>query len=571
MIHKPSPPRPRVPLLCSLFGPVLTTPSYSHPVHSSRPYHSLADYHLAHSATGSLSRSPLHESPPALLEREGAPSCPGSSLRHSSEKNAEHMSHIPPVSGLSSTDAHPHEDRGSLDRKRCHADDEDYPPTMERRESMRSRPLSWHPSAPVEPPLKHSQHRSIGVSSILNHSLAGRPGMRTVSVDSGREGLGEQMSLDQSSHSRFPSAGTVHLPSPLMHPSMPPALSPGIRNHQSITPVSPSSRFVGAGGYFPPKAGPGQSPLVQQLPGLQTVAPNSPLAINTSGHSTHVSSHHPQASTSTFAGHRASLNQTPTPSSQEGSPTTPVSVYSQLGRSSPALATASAPQGAPHFMNSTPFAPVDPMTRLPVALPGQRRSTEEAPSLGGPQSDALQPGMIPFTLDLKSGSSSQAEKRKANSDASRRFRHRKKKEADLELQITAQQDEMRKQAEKIQKQDDDIRALLEQREFYRAERDYFREQASRFAQLPARPASPKPLRLKAEQEVALKVEEASGSTSHHRAPGPLAPVSNLASSASRAGGTWPAPSAYPPTQSERVDERQVRQIPPTPGAWNRAS
>ncbi|KAL4867358.1 hypothetical protein BDV12DRAFT_171517 [Aspergillus spectabilis] len=480
------------------------------------------------------------------------------------------MSQIPPVSGLSPTDAHPHEDRGSLDRKRCHADDEDFFPAMERRESVRSRPLSWHPSAPVEPPLKSSQHRSIGVSSILNHPPADRPGMRTASVDSGREGLGDQLSLDPPSHSRFPSSATVHLPSPLMHPSKPPALPPGIRGHQSITPVSPSSRFVGAGGYFPPKAGPGQSPLVQQLPGLQTVAPNSPMAMETPpGHPPPVPGHHHQSSTSTFVSHRASMNQTPTPNSKEGSPTTPVSVFSQLGRSSPA--TAPVPQSAPHYMSSTPFAPVDPMARLPVALPGQRRSADETPGLGGPQSDPPRPGMIPYTLDLKSGSSSQAEKRKANSDASRRFRHRKRHEADLEQKINAQQDEIRRQAETIQKQDDDLRALIEQREFYRSERDYFREQASHFAQLPARPTSPRSLQSKLEQEVPLKIEEASGSTSHRRAPGPLAPVSNIPpGSASRPGGNWPA-SAYSAAQSERVDERQSRQMPPTPGAWNRTA
>ncbi|KAL4885548.1 hypothetical protein BJY04DRAFT_214343 [Aspergillus karnatakaensis] len=481
------------------------------------------------------------------------------------------MSQNPPVSGRSPSNAHPHEDRGSLDRKRRHAGDEEFPPAAERRESVRSRPLSWHPSAPVEPPLKASEHRSIGVSSILNHPTADRPGLRTASVDSGREGLGEQPSFDAPSHSRYPSSATVHLPSPLMHPSKPPALSPGLLSHQSITPISPSSRFVGAGGYFPPKAGPGQSPLIQQLPGLQTVTPNSPLAVDTPGHPQPMPGHHHQASTSTFNSQRAGMNHTPTPSSKEGSPTTPVSVFSQMGRSSPAIVTAPIPHSAPQYMNATPFAPVDPVNRLHAALPPHRRSVDEVAGVGGSHLDPPRPGMIACTMDFKSGSSSQAEKRKANSDASRRFRHRKKHEADLEQKNTALQDELRKKDETIQKQADEIRTVMEQREFYRSERDYFRDQASHLVQLPARPTSPKPLRLKSEQEAPLKIEEAAGTTSHHRASGPLAPVSNIPSGpSSRPGGNWSAPS-YSTMQGERVDDRQARQMPSTSGAWNRTA
>ncbi|KAL2818825.1 hypothetical protein BDW59DRAFT_151883 [Aspergillus cavernicola] len=503
------------------------------------------------------------------------------------------MSQNPPVSRLSPTDAHPHKDRGSLERKRHHADDEPFP-VKDSRESVRSRPLSWHPSAPVEPPLKSSQHRSIGVSSILNHPATDGPGIRTLSVDSGREGLGEQLSSSDSPAHRF-SSSTVHLPSPSMHPANPPVMSPGMRSHQGIAPVSPSARFVGAAGYFPTKPGPGQSPLAQQLPGLQTVAPISSLPMdNSPGHPPPVPGHHHQASThstTTFASHRASTNHTPTPSSKEASPTTPVSAFSQLGRSSPAIAAASVPQPAPLYMSSSPYAAVDPTTRLQAAITGQRRPRDETPGLGGPQPDTSRPGMIPCFVDMKSGSSSQAEKRKANSDASRRFRNRKRNEMQMEQKITAQQDEIRKQeeeiqrhAEAIQKQAEDLRQLIDQREFYRSERDYFREQVSHFVpahQFPTRPPSPQLLRIKSETtalerdpqtwgipDVSQKIEEAApGLNVHQSTPGHPAPATPVP--ATRSGAWSTTSSGYSAAQTERVtpDERQTRPMPP--GAWNR--
>ena len=82
------------------------------------------------------------------------------------------------------------------------------------------------------------------------------------------------------------------------------------------------------------------------------------------------------------------------------------------------------------------------------------------------------PALIPCVLDMKSGSSSQAEKRKANSDASRRFRNRKRNEVQMEQKITAQQEEMRKQAEILHRHTQEIRALFQEREYYRSERDF---------------------------------------------------------------------------------------------------
>jgi hypothetical protein len=108
--------------------------------------------------------------------------------------------------------------------------------------------------------------------------------------------------------------------------------------------------------------------------------------------------------------------------------------------------------------------------------------------------------------------------------------------------------------------------LMEQREFYRSERDYFRDQVSHFVpsnQLPARPTSPKLLRSSSETvaDMPRKVEAASGSSAH-----PGTPVSTT-----RPGGSWTAPPATYPAQTEQAasDERQTRPMPPIPGTWNR--
>ncbi|KAL4746478.1 hypothetical protein BDW72DRAFT_34240 [Aspergillus terricola var. indicus] len=464
------------------------------------------------------------------------------------------MSKKPPVSAPSPTGAHSQESRGSLERKRRHANDDDFSHTTECRDAVRPRPLSWHPSAPVEPPLQPSQHRPIGVSSILNQPATEAPDIRTTSGDGGHEGLGERRSVDPPSHSRFPSSSSIHLPSPSINSTNPTVSSPGIRGHQGISPGSPSARFVGAAGYFPAKSGLGQSPLAQQLPRLHTVAPSSPLPMMDTSHPPSVSGHHHQTSvnsTSTFASHRASTSHTPIPSSKEASPTTPASVLSQIGRSSPAISATTAPQSAPAYMNAPMYTAVDPITRLPIVLAGQRASGIEAP-----------PGMIPCYVDHKPGSSTQAEKRKANSNASRRFRDRKRNEMQMEQKITAQQDEIRKLTETVQKHADELRAAVEQRDFYRSERDYFRDQASRFAQIPARPTSPQLLRPGPEATGGSdKAEETTTElSSHPRTPGPIAPVP-------MSGANWSGPIPYPPGPTEP----QTRPMPSTPGAWDRAT
>ncbi|KAG2420857.1 hypothetical protein HFD88_000471 [Aspergillus terreus] len=470
------------------------------------------------------------------------------------------MSQPSPSSAPLSDDALRPGSRASREKKRPLEEDS----SSEAPESLRPRPLSWHPSAPVEPPLRPTQLRSIQVHSILNPP-AKTTALVTDTVVPGREG-NAALSPHQSP--------AVRLPSPALHPRRLSA-SPGMRGGQIIHPASPSTRFVGPGAPYPRKSSASQSPLAQEArPGLYAGSPTSPLTTDAASVAPVPVSGHPQSmplsiqSTPTFHSHRTSANPTPNPSSQETSPSTPVSTYSQFGRSSPAISGGPAPLPGPGYP-PPPFGTMDPATRLPSGTAGGRPTREETPLIGAPSQpeNPPLPGMIPCILDLKSGSSSQAEKRKANSDASRRFRNRKRNEMQMEQKITAQQDEIRKQSDALQRQSQEIQALLQERDFYRAERDFYREHVARLvpaSQLPARPASPR----RSDQAFRSPLEkdrESAGWPVDAPTGPPLPPT--------RPPGTWSsAPSAYATTtqaHTERGDE-SMRSLPQFPGPWPRS-
>lgn len=90
------------------------------------------------------------------------------------------------------------------------------------------------------------------------------------------------------------------------------------------------------------------------------------------------------------------------------------------------------------------------------------------------------PMVVPVELDLQQASKVADEKRKRNAGASARFRaRRKEKEKEASSTISGLQQELRE--------------LAEQRDFYRNERDYFRDVAAKYvgaSQMPPRPASP---------------------------------------------------------------------------------
>ncbi|RAH51415.1 uncharacterized protein BO95DRAFT_426654 [Aspergillus brunneoviolaceus CBS 621.78] len=490
----------------------------------------------------------------------------------------------PPVSAPSIGDTRSSESRGSLERKRPRLDDD-----SDSSDHVRSRPFSWQSSDPLGYALNSTgQSRPIGVESILNPPSK----VPSIKPENGWESHGEgQSTAALSSHTRHPSSPTMHLPSPTLHPAKRLSSSPGVRNHPIIAPASPSARFPPLGGSLSLKAGPAQSPL-SQTSHLSSYSrgPSSPHYIDSvPGHPVSTSSHPGSApiltrvsvqSTPTFHSRQVSGSHTPHPSSQETSPTTPVSTYSQFGRSSPAIAVAPMPHHTPSFGN-TSYTTGDAASRLPPAMAVPRPGDESA--------EPPPPGMIPCFVDTKSGSSQQAEKRKANSDASRRFRNRKRNEMQMEQKITAQQDEIRKQAEALQRQTQEIRALTQERDFYRSERDFFRDHYTRLVpagQMPTRPTSPHAFRTSfltapdqdrkaawhGPEATRESLESARGSAASRTS---MADSKMMPLSTARPPVTWPTSSAsYGTMHAERgivPVERPPRELAHVSGAWTRGS
>ncbi|KAJ5810225.1 uncharacterized protein N7503_002443 [Penicillium pulvis] len=357
-----------------------------------------------------------------------------------------------------------------------------------RRPQLRARPQSWHPYGPVEPPLEATSSRPIGVHSILN------PPAQT-KMEAGSRDL---RSLSGTASPR-PRKGSS--PAPRSMHSLQQPLSPRSIARPGINPSSPSARFVGGGRSG--QSSVAHSPLVSHEPqGMRQTPTSPPLPLDsalrpiTSLPGTQPPVTASLQSTPNLHSHRTSAGPGPLTNhkSQETSPTTSHSAYGHFGRASPAITMASIPPSVAQYAAApAPYMTMEAMARGVPATAGPRSLVEEtgarvaSPVPGTPGSTASIGGLIPCVMDLKSGSSSQAEKRKANSDASRRFRNRKRNEVQLEQRLTAQQDEIRRQSE-------EIRVLVHQRDHYRSERDFFREHLSRsgsLSSLPPRPPSPR--------------------------------------------------------------------------------
>ncbi|KAJ5514301.1 hypothetical protein N7463_003853 [Penicillium fimorum] len=354
-----------------------------------------------------------------------------------------------------------------------------------RRPPQRPRPQSWHPYGPVEPPLESMSSRPIGVHAILNH-----PQAADLTAPSR-----EPLSLPGPSSSPRPQ-GTS--PTRSGYPVVSQPLSPMSHSRPLMNPASPSARFVGGGGRASGQSSVAQSPLVphETLMGPRLPVTSSPLPIET-GLRPIASLTGTQPLTSLHS-RRTSAGPGPltSPNSQETSPSTPHSTFSPFSRVSPAVTSVSLPQSTASYPTAPPYMTMDPLTRPIPATKGPRCQPEQAPSRAGtPQATPPPLGMIPCVLDMRSGSSSQAEKRKANSDASRRFRNRKRNEMQLEQRLTAQQDEIQRGVETVRRQSEELRSLVQQRDHYRSERDFYREHLGRtmsLSALPPRPSSPHP-------------------------------------------------------------------------------
>lgn len=428
---------------------VLTAP-YPRSLHSP----ALSNYpEGSHFSTSFLSHTRETSS---ALERGGDRSCP----------NFQDRNRYPSMS-QDSVRAGPLSD----DAPDIHGGTEDHGPGSRhssRRPPLRARPQSWHPYGPVEPPLDSS--RSIGVHSILN------PPAQVADIKGNREPL----NLPGPTSPR-PRQGSS--PAPRTLQGFQP-LSPRSHSRPFMNPSSPSARFVSGSGRTSGQSSVSHSPLVAHesplnalpLPSTSPLPPDTALRpINA------LQITQPTSLASTAHSRRTSAGPSLLSNSQETSPVTPHSSYGHFGVS-PATANASMPPSV------TPYSASAPSPYMPPTTAGPR--VKEEPSA---QNTNLSSSLIPCVLDLKSGSTYQAEKRKANSDASRRFRNRKRNEMQLEQRLTAQQDEIQRQKDTISRQQEDIRLLTQQRDHYRSERNFFRENLTRsvpLSSLPPRPSSP---------------------------------------------------------------------------------
>lgn len=167
--------------------------------------------------------------------------------------------------------------------------------------------------------------------------------------------------------------------------------------------------------------------------------------------------------------------------SQSDSPSTQYSTYSQVSRQTPP-AQPNASTGQPQSFFTAPFSaggPASTMAQMTFDVPSSSNAT------GGTTYQMMtldtENGPIQVPVDVQAASKVADEKRKRNATASHRFRQRRKEKE-------------RETSQNIAKLESQIREMEEEREFYRGERDYFRNITSRLpgqAHLLARPLSPR--------------------------------------------------------------------------------
>jgi len=163
------------------------------------------------------------------------------------------------------------------------------------------------------------------------------------------------------------------------------------------------------------------------------------------------------------------------------SPSTQYSGYSQVSRQTPP-AQSNVPRGEPQSFFTTPFNAGDPASTMaqmtfdvPASSSATGASTYQMMTLD------TESGPIQVPVDVQAASKVADEKRKRNATASHRFRQRRKEKE-------------RETSQNISKLESQIREMEEERDFYRGERDYFRNLTSRVPgqghHLP-RPVSPR--------------------------------------------------------------------------------
>lgn len=546
----------------------MLTTTYSDPLHPPKLSSNSANHRLSTATFSSLSH-PRREAS-SDRERGGTRPCPNP--RPFSEGEPDSMSQNPLHTGPLYDNAPLPKDHSVIDNKHASAGNRN----PARRPPIRARPQSWHPYAPVEPPLETSQLRPFGVHAILNPPTQAPAEAGSSSRD--------PLSLPGAASSTRPRQGSSPVPRP--GPSITPQpLSPRSHAPPLANPGSPSARFMG-GSRSSGQSSVTQSPLVAQEPsmGPRPPAASSPVPLDsmlrpiTSLPGTQAPVSASLRSTPSLHSRQTSAGPShlPNPSSQEPSPNQPQASFNQIGRASPAVIQGSVPPSATAAL--APYMTMDQVSRGLPATTGPRLTVEEPAGLGVTTQSTPVPGLIPCVLDLKSGSLNQAEKRKANSDASRRFRNRKRNEMQLEQRLNSQQEEIQRYTETVRRQNEEIRTLIQQRDHYRSERDFYRDHLGRtmpLSQLGPRPPSPRPAPsviplADTPSAPAWSAGDASRSTSGSQpgsaGPGPVgAQGSWLGTSASY------SPASLPPAGRGIPGPPLVAgsSLPPLQGAWSR--
>lgn len=323
--------------------------------------------------------------------------------------------------------------------------------------------------------------RSLGMQAILNPST--HSPTEPISRQGSREPLGSPTSTATS-----PSALIHGTPSPVQPPAQPTRhyhyetfnMSPRVERRM-LTPKSPAVRAASLGsGRYPPVPGTinaMQSPFLQSPPPPR-FAEGAPR-LNVDSASSTVPSRLTQPRRTTHAANIFYDQRPPNnPQSQETSPRTPQSSYSSFSQASPA------PVPPAHIQQQHQHpAPISN-----PAMSGSSRSAIAQSLFGDRTGDPanVPPWSIPLVLDTDSGSIKAKIKREKNSSASKRFRQRKKAVEEEQMQT-------------IRRQEEEIRSLTEERDFYLRERNFFRDMYSRTpgAQIPQRPPSPRTFKSRA--------------------------------------------------------------------------
>ncbi len=333
-----------------------------------------------------------------------------------------------------------------------------------------------------------------------------------------------------------------------------------------LTPKSPGMRVSSAGGrrsFAVGPFGPSRSPLMRGESRMYTAEPGPsrsaeipPLPLPTPvGRSSNPYSslaecapgqpRRPSSARNPFA---ASAIQT-----QGESPSTSHSSYSRFSQSSPILRYGPSTQNPSNLQSGS--------TRQPVSLPPGQSSDNlgegpydmskgsygiSIPTEGGQM-------LLPVELDVEQASKTANEKRKRNAGASARFRQRRKEKE-------------REASQTISSLERNLRALEDERNHYRSERDFFRDLSARQlgpGQMPQRPLTPRAQTVSRPSlgDTPPQWQDISRETSE-----PLPP--NLRRRTSSFPTTFPAPVAAPPMLPPQAQSYGFGLQPPAPVLQN---